>query len=159
MTDFDALWRDGNPDAVGGADEPPAPGTYDPAALEGASIFTSRSAGEPWMKFQWRDLASGHAWSVLYGFRRPAQVDFAKSAARDLGVDVDSVNGLDELNEALGALVGSFYRLEVVDGGNYQNSTYIRGRAQTEAPTAAVSAGRPTSPVLTDDFNDDDIPF
>jgi hypothetical protein len=146
---FDQLWKQANADAVAKAGDPPAPGAYT-AALIDASVFESR-AGEPWMKFVWRDVESGHEWEVLYGFRRQGQANFAKASARDLGVDVDMVGGIDGLNEALRALAGTFYLLDVVDGGRYPNSTYIRGRAgdQVGQPVAAQPAAS----------GDDDIPW
>lgn len=144
---FDQAWKNADPDAVGSdTGEPPEPGTYT-AALMNAEAFLSK-AKEAWVKLVWKIEAGD--WTVLLGFKSQGQANFAKNQIRELGVDVDGVSDLDELNAALTGVEGSFFDVEVVQNGEYRN-TYVRGKApESSVPSldAAITSGQiPTEDV------------
>jgi hypothetical protein len=61
----------------------------------------------------------------------------AKSFSQSLGVDVESVTGIEELNEALKPHVGSYYSVDVVQKGQWFN-TYVTGRLDGSTPVSDV---------------------
>lgn len=153
---FDSTWPTADPDAVGNTDngEPPEPGIYDVVLIE-ASAFTSKK-DEDWVVLKWQILGTEHDWSVLLGFRSEAAANFTKRECRELGVNVDGVGSLDELDTALKVQVAKFFKVEVVQNGNFRN-TYIRGSGSpsTDIPVDPSEF----APVNAGGVPDEDIPF
>lgn len=150
---FDSTWSTADPDAVGNIDnaEPPEPGVYD-VTLIGAGAFTSKKQ-EDWVKLLWRRMPDGHEWPVLLGFASEKGANFTKRECRELGVNVDTVGSLDELDTAVKAYVGHYYTVEVVQNGEFRN-TYLRGRmSDVPADTSDFAPAAVSGPV------DDTIPF
>jgi len=159
---FDEMWRNADPDAVGGDDSnPPEPGVY-VATLVDASAFFSR-AGEAFQKMRWSCVETPHEWTVLSGFKTQGAANFAKNQARSVGVNVEAVASMEQLSAALEAQKGGWFEVEVVRNGDYIN-TYVRGRAQdhraeasgfgpASAPAAAAPAPAPGS------IDTSDVPF
>lgn len=154
---FNSTWHTADPDAVGNQDnpDPPNPGTYDVILID-ASAFTSKK-GEDWVALKWQLVGTDHAWSVLLGFRSEAAANFAKREVRELGVDVDHVASLDDLDTVLKQQVARFFSVEVVQNGQFRN-TYIRGHASTS--DVPVNPGDFAPAVANGPVpDDDDIPF
>jgi hypothetical protein len=152
---FDSTWPTADPDAVGNVDngEPPEPGFYDVVLID-ASALTSKK-NEDWVILKWQILGTDHDWPQVLGFRSEAAANFTKREVRELGVNVDQIGSLDELDTALRTQVAKFFRVEVVQNGDFRN-TYIRGAANSTSDIpvdpgdfAPVTAGVP----------DEDIPF
>ena len=149
MSDFTAIWSGANPDATNDS-EPPADGMYD-VVLADAGAFLSKEKQEPWVKLAFRTVADGHEWDVLQGFKSQKQANFTKKTVRDLGVDVDSIAGFEELDGALKEAVGRYFTVEVKTNGEFRN-TYLVPDARPDIPVdAAFNA--------TETKTDDDIPF
>lgn len=163
---FTDTWQNANPDAVGGGDdnlEPPADGQYT-ATLKDAAAFSSKD-GRPFCKLVLCDEEQDYTWAVLLGFKSEQQANVTKRQIRELGVDVDEIGDLGDLDAAVKQHVGEFFDVGVKTSGKFRN-TFINGAA-TGVPT-----GRSDVPTDTSDFapppaqaavsapvGDDDIPF
>ena len=159
MTGFTDTWQSADPDAVGGQpDKPPAPGEYLGTLID-AKAGTSKKGNA----YAVRTLRDEREWPVLFGFKSQAQANFAKNQIRELGVDVDAVADLDELDQALKAVVGSYYDVEVEAASDpqYDDSTYIRGKAGSAPPSDVPSdASIPgTEPPAAGDLDTEEVPF
>lgn len=126
---FEERWAGAK--AGGGDNDPPEPGVYE-AALVDARAFTSQ-AGEDWVALTWRDTAGGYEWDVLYGFRSERQTNVTKGQIHALGVLVDEVGTLEELDQELKAKCGSYYTLSVKQKGERRN-TYVDGGVVSDVP-------------------------
>ena len=160
MTSFDEMWRQADPDAVGGEDSsPPAPGVYTATLLDAGAFFSK--AGEAFQKMRWGCVEAPNEWTKMFGFKTQGAANFAKKEARSLGVNVDAVSSIEELNAALGARKGSYFEVEVVQNGEYVD-TYVRGPVQSGTPLAAVPDQEPPvaqpQPVGAH-IPTDDVPF
>lgn len=153
---FDA-WHTADPDAAGNGDDlnPPDDGTYE-VTLIGAAAFTAKSDAA-FVKNQYQVLtgpAAGYEWTVLLGFKSQEQANVTKKACRDLGVEIDAITSQEALSEALEALVGQYYTVEVKTNGKFRN-TYIQGPLVGSdlpaPPPEPVTAGAPS--------DDDGVPF
>jgi hypothetical protein len=156
VSDFASTWGNADPDAVNESGEPPEPGLYTVAVTD-AKAFTSKK-NEDWVVIDLQAIggqADEHEWPLLLGFRSQQQVNFTKRACRDLGVDVDNVTGLAELDTALKEIVGRYFDVEVKQNGDYRN-TYIQGPSEgVQGDLPGDLAPTPVSAVT----DDDDIPF
>jgi hypothetical protein len=150
---FDDTWADANPD--GNEDNAPPDGLVD-AALVDAGAFTSK-AGDDFVRFEWQSVDKEYQWTQLNGFKSLKAAGFTKGQCMKLGVDVESVLSLEEIDTAVKEHISQFYEVEIErntgnDGKVYVN-TYIRdGQATPDVPadtrfTPAAAGG------------DDDIPF
>lgn len=160
MTEFDQMWGNADPDAVGGeSGKPPEPGEYI-VSLQSARAGESK-AGNAYAAITVRDLRTGHEWDVLFGFKTQGAANFAKNQIRELGVNVDQVTGLDGLDAALKEKAGTYYEVEVVASKDpaYDASTYIRGVATDAGPATDVPAEPVGAPVTADGIDTDGVPF
>lgn len=164
MNDFDQTWKDADPDAAGGGDDltPPPDGTYD-VALTGASAFIARTTGNAMVKMEWRVIGSDHQdyeWTVLLGFKSQKQANMTKREARNLGVDVDNVDGIDALDDALRGCVGRYYTVETKTNGDFKN-TYISdlGPISSDIPITDMPQPETVPAGGGDDSDDDGVPF
>lgn len=157
---FSSTWPTATADAPAGGDAPD-PGLYTVAVID-AKAFTSKK-GDDWVVVELRAIggpAADHEWPLLLGFKSQEQANFTKRACRDLGVDVDNIAGLDELDGALKqTAVGRYFNVEVKQNGEFRN-TYLQGPAEgvqgdldDAGPASAPNGG---GEGLADD---DDIPF
>jgi hypothetical protein len=158
MTGFASTWGNASTNPQDQEDTPPPVGKHS-ASLDDARAFTSKQGNET-LVAEFRVLDGPHEgvkWSVLHGFKNERAAGVAKSFSQSLGVDVESVTGIEELNEALKPHVGSYYSVDVVQKGVYYN-TYVTGRLDGSTPVSDVPAdGAPAhEPVPTDT---DDIPW
>jgi hypothetical protein len=134
----------------------PEPGLYT-VAVQDAKALTSE-AGEDWVIIELKGIdgaAAEHQWSVVQGFRTPQAAGFTKRVCRDLGVDIDAVGSLDQLDTALKeTAVGKYFTVQVKQKGEYRN-TYFQGqvRSDEKLPDEQRAAASATN------GNDDDIPF
>lgn len=143
---FNDTWHDADPDAVGGEKtQPPEPGLYTVTLMDGAA-FTSKR-GDDWMRISIEDVATRHAWDVLFGFGSQAAANVAKNQARELGVDVNQATSLEALDTQLKQQLGQYLEVEVVQDGEYRNS-YVRGRAES------LGAAIPAAVTGADDSSD-----
>lgn len=153
MSSFDEQWGTA---AVGDNDEPndpPADGDYTVTLVKGKAFTSAKE--EDWVVLELRELATAHEWSVMLGFRSQGQANVTKTACSKLGLAVDEIGSLSELNTQLEALEGGYFDVTVKTSpdGKYHN-TYIEGPSvgtdvpvpQEELVTAAVT-------------DDDDVPF
>jgi hypothetical protein len=127
---------------------PPPEGLYE-VALTGASAFTSKKGTEI-VKLEFRVMSAqenGHEWTEIRSFGSQGAANAAKATCFRLGVDVDQVTSLDELDTELKGRTGRYYEAKVVRNGEYLN-TYIEGDA---TPAGQEPAAGPA--------NDDDVPF
>lgn len=157
---FADTWASADPDAVGGqAGKPPEPGEYTVALIE-AKADTSKS-GNAYAVLTLRDARTQHEWAVLFGFKSQGSANFAKNQIRELGVNVDAVADLAELDAALKAVVGGFFEVEVVAAADpqYDASTYIRGRATAAGQEPVSDVSSAVEPVAAGEVPTDDVPF
>jgi hypothetical protein len=161
MSDFDNMWANANPDNAGGEGndlEPPADGMYDVALLD-AGAFVSK-AGAPFVKMRWQVVShaqQGYEWTVLLGFKSQTQADVTKRAVRDLGIQVDSLIGLEAVETAIKEKLGGYYTVEVVrkeSNGKVFPNTYLQDSrpAQPDIPVPVAAAAPVPTPV-------DDVPW
>lgn len=160
---FTDTWTNADPDAIGGQpDKPPAPGPYLVTLIDGKAGTSKK--GNAYAVLTLRDERSQHEWPVLFGFKSQAQANFAKNQIRELGIDVDAVADLDELDQAIKACVGSYYDVEVEAASDpqYDDSTYIRGKAgsapPSDVPADAAIPGAETATAAAG-VDTDDVPF
>jgi hypothetical protein len=153
---FNDTWASATVEDQPDRTQPPEPGLYT-VAIQDAKAITSE-AGEDWVIIELEGIdgkAAEHRWSVVQGFRTPQATGFTKCVCRDLGVDIDAVTSLDQLDTALKPIVGRYFTVQVKQKGEYRN-TYFQGQVRTdeklpeEQRAAAASATN---------GNDDDIPF
>lgn len=162
---FQETWQNATADGSNDA-PPPDPGMYD-VTLADARAFVSKK-GEAWttLTFRVESLRNkGHEWDVLLGYRSQKQANVAKATVSKLGVDVDAITGIEDLDAALKQLVGQMFAVEVKQNGEYRN-TYVDGPVQGSQTTAPVTDATPPSaaedflappaaadptPVMTDD--------
>lgn len=149
---FDDTWAQADPDAVGNSeDNAPDDGTHDAALIEGRA-FTSKG-GNDMVVLEWQTVDRQHQWPSLHGFKTQEAANFTKKTCRDLGVAIDDVASLDELDSLLKEHVGEFFEVEVKRNGDYIN-TYINGGGVK--PVADVPADVSPDPVPA---GDDGVPF
>jgi hypothetical protein len=147
------------------ASEAPEPGTYDVVVTDGRA-FTSK-AGNPVIVIGFEVLGgpyNGHQWDELRGLKTEGQIKAAKATCARLGVDVDNVFSLEDIEQQLKGCVGNYYTIDVKQNGDYLN-TYVQGRCETPPPASDI----PTTDVLPSKEEaaaalaaaeaDDDIPF
>lgn len=136
--------------------EAPDPGLYD-VALDDAKAFTSK-AGNAVIVVEFRVVAGqnmGHRWSDVRGLQSEGAVKAAKAMCSRLGIRVDEVTSLDDIDTALKTLKGRYFEVEVVQNGEYRNS-YVQG------PATSSSSDIPTPDDVADARQaaaDDDVPF
>jgi hypothetical protein len=132
--------------------QPPDEGLFDVALIDAGAFTSKRGADIAKVEFRVVSQAyNGAEWAVLLGFDTQTKANIAKATCAQIGVDVETVESLDELDTALKEKVGGYYTVEVKRNGEYLN-TYIQGEADVAPPEpAAVAAGQP--------ITDDDIPF
>lgn len=165
---FDQTWHNATVDEQQDAGQPPEKGLYTTELIDAAAV-TAKASGKDWVILEFRALdggAEGHAWKVFQGFGSPQQAGFTKRVCRDLGVDIDNVTAMSELDEQLKQQIGRYFTVEVKQNGEYRN-TYIQGTVSPESftlqqqgeipvtdepPAGAQLAAAPAG-------NDDDIPF
>jgi hypothetical protein len=153
---FNDTWADATVEDQPDRTQPPEPGLYT-VAIQDAKAITSE-AGEDWVIIELEGIdgaAAEHQWSVVQGFRTPQATGFTKRVCRDLGVDIDTVSSLDQLDTALKeTAVGNYFTVQVKQKGEYRN-TYFQGQVSTTEtlPTEQRAAANATN------GNDDDIPF
>lgn len=150
--------------AATGADlgQPPPPGFYLADLVDGGA-FTSRQEVD-WAKMTF-SVASGHLqghqWDVLY----PLEDDHPRFpiAARELvaiGVDLDRVADLGELEDAIRGRAGRRFEIEVERNGKYVNTIVKAEDRQTQMDVPIDDRDLPergNAPTAQED--DEDIPF
>lgn len=156
MSQFNAdAWSSADPNAPMDSNDPPAPGEYD-VVINDARAFQSK-AGNDVAIVEWQITGgsqTGYSWPDLYGFKNDGQIKAAKAMCDRIGVDVDTVSSLEDLDARLKERIGEYFRIEVVQNGQWLN-TYVRGTA-TQQPLSDVPDDGAFQPVPADDT---DIPF
>lgn len=162
MSDFDTAWKNADPDATGGGGDdltPPPDGTYD-VALIAASAFVARTSGKAMVKLEFKVLSvdeQDYEWTVLLGFKSQSQANMTKRQVRNLGINVDDIGGIDELDGVLRQVVGNYYTVETKTNGEFKN-TYVSdaGPITQDIPVDDQPAPEAVAAGAT---SDDDIPF
>jgi hypothetical protein len=125
MSDFDSAWGSAS---VGDGEQsnfdPPPDGDHI-AELRKASALTSKK-GDDWVVLEFREIRSGHDWTVMLGFKSQGQANVTKTACFRLGVQVDEVFSLEQLGQELERKVGGYFEVTVQTNGEFRN-TYING--------------------------------
>lgn len=121
--------------------EAPEPGAYDVTVTD-ARAFVSK-AGNAVIVIDFQVLGGqshGHQWTELRGLKTEGQIKAAKATCARLGVDVDTVFGLEDIDAQLKGCIGLYYTVEVKQNGEWRN-VYVQGRCDTPPPTTDVPAG------------------
>jgi hypothetical protein len=152
---FSDTWADATVEDQPDRTQAPDPGLYTVTVTD-AKAITSK-AGDDWVIIELEGIdgaAAEHQWSVLQGFKSPQQAGFTKRVVRDLGVDIDTIDGtsISDLDQALKPVVGTYHTVEVKQNGEYRN-TYFRGAVSTEETLPQEQRAAATN------GNEDDIPF
>lgn len=149
MTGFNAgAWQSADPNAEQEDNDPPVPGTYD-VVVSDARAFTS-SKGNDVLILNWTITTgpqTGYSWSDVRGFKTEGAIKAAKALCTSLGVDVDGIGALEDLDAAVKQQLGEYFRVEVAQNGSYRN-VYIKGKPEGtpvsdvpgEFPAAAAAA-------------------
>jgi hypothetical protein len=130
---------------------PPPEGKYEVALID-ASAFVSKKGTEI-AKLEFRVVSvneQGHEWVEIRSFATQGAANAAKATCHRLGVEVDQVGSLEELDGALKSCVGSYYAVNVVRKGEYLN-TYVEEATKDAPDETGFKAAAPDS--------DDDVPF
>lgn len=154
MSGFDDTWAEASADGNNQDDAPPD-GTYD-AALIDAGAFTSKQDNDV-AKLEFQTVDKQYTWTMIMGFASTKAASFSKGTCATVGVDVDSVNSMEELDTALKAVVGGFFEVKVERNGDWTN-TYVQDGIPAQQPDvpADTSDLQPTPSGASDD---DDLPF
>jgi hypothetical protein len=143
--------------------DPPEPGTYE-TALTDARAFTAKTSGVDWFVIELRVLAGpqqDHTWSVLANLNKEGGVVAAKSMSAKLGVAIDDVHSLDDLDRLVKVHIGNYYSVDVVQNGEWRN-TFIRERiAGATMPLSDVPSDVPVPAgnAHPGPVDEEDIPF
>ena len=111
----------------------PEPGTYE-ALLHDARAFTS-NAGKDFVVLSWRVASgpeAGYEWDDLRGFGSDGAIKATKATLIRIGVDVDALTSLDEMDRAVQGAVGEWYVLEVKQNGDFRN-TFVNQKISAPA--------------------------
>lgn len=153
---FDDTWADATPDMTGSDDAPPD-GKHD-AALIDAGAFTSKN-GNDVVKLEFQTVDRQFQWSAIYGFNSVKAAGFTKGQCQVVGVNIDQVGSLDELDQALKDHVAGFYEVEVERNGDYVN-TYVRDGGKPAVVSDVPADTSDLAPVPAAAGNsDEDLPF
>lgn len=135
---------------------PPPEGKYE-VALTDASAFVSKKGSEI-VKLELRVVSvneQGHEWVEIRSFATQGAANAAKATCHRLGIDVESVSSLDELDTELKTCVGRYYAVNVVRNGEYVN-TYVEDIVTPQAAAEPEFKPAGFKPATVDD---DDAPF
>lgn len=155
MSGFDGTWAEASTD--GNNDDAPPDGTHD-VALVDARAFTSK-AGDDFAALEFQTIDKQHQWTLLGGFKTTQAAGFTKAACMKVGVDVDSVHSLEELDTALKAVVGGFFEVEVKRNGDFTN-TYVNDGIQAQNVPDLPADTKDLQPAAAGGkADDDDVPF
>lgn len=153
---FQDTWDKASKEGINEDNEAPPDGAYE-VALTGAAAFTSKK-GEQVVKLELQVVSAmdtGHEWTVIQGFKNQKQASVTKATCYKLGVDVDTVASLEELDSELAQLIGNYYSVDVARKGDFANTYFNQKTA-----TAEESEAKPEpAPVATGGADDDDVPF
>lgn len=152
---FEETWPKATVD--GSNSNPPQEGEYE-LLLKGASAFNSK-AGKDIVTLDLEVVSAietGYEWTELRSFASQGAANAAKATCHRLGVDVESVSSLEELDSALKAVVGGYFSATVKRNGEYLN-TYINEATQAAQVPVPVDPEPVPSGVASADG--DDIPF
>lgn len=147
---FGEAWMNANPDDIGG-NQPPEPGLHDAALVDTVAAMSKR--GSLYMRLTWQRVEDRHQWDAMFGLGTPTGIALAKREARELGIDIDTVSTIEQLDAALATKRGGYYRVSVEQNGDYTN-TYVRGVLTPEVPVEAPAPSSPTPAAANDD-----VPF
>lgn len=140
-----------------GQGEAPEPGVYD-VTLDDAKAFTSKG-GKDVLVFEFRVVsgqAMGHRWDEFYAFNNAARTKTAKSVCSRMGVPIDEVASLPELDAEVKRLIGGYFEIEVVQNGEYRN-VFVQGRATPSSDLPAQSD--PVAVAQMTPESGDDVPW
>lgn len=155
MNQFDAsVWQTADPDAPLDSNDPPEPGEYT-VVIAGARAFQS-SKGNDIVIVEW-NITNGpltaYQWPDIYSFKNEGSVKAAKGMCARIGVDVEAIGSLEDLDARLHQRIGEYFTVEVKQNGQFRN-TYVTGR-----PVGALSDIPNDGAFEPVPANDDDIPF
>lgn len=152
-----SAWSAASTEGPEGGEAPP-PGLYE-VSIETAEVFQAKSSGDDFIRMAYKVMVgplTGHEWSEVRGLT-PKAVPVQKAHCKKLGIDVDKVGSLDDLDAALRGVVGGYASVKVKKNGQYLNTDVVArhsGPVGSDVPST-VGAGAPAPPAE----GDDDIPF
>jgi hypothetical protein len=154
---FESTWPNATADSNGESNPPPEPGDYN-VAIQDARAFTSK-AGNEVMVVELRILEgsrAGYVWSDVRGFKSEKAAGAAKSFCAGLGVSVEEVGSMEELDYALKLVIGNYFKVKVVQNGQYTN-TYVNDRLGEQVASDVPNGDVPTHVPST--ASDESVPF
>lgn len=137
--------------------DPPEPGIYQVAVTD-AKAFTAKS-GSDYLIVELRIVSGhgiGHEWSLVANLSTEGGVKAAKNISARLGLPIEHIASLEDLDREVKIPIGSYFEVEVVQKGEWRN-TYIKGPAT--ADVSDVTPAEPASVGAAQSTVDDDIPF
>lgn len=159
MSTFDAAaWQQADPDSFD-TSEPPAPGTYEAEFVNGRAFHSK--GGNDIVVVTFRVLSgprAGHAWDVLHGFKNDGQTKATKGTCSRLGVNVETVASLEDLDAALKAKAGEYFTVDVVRNGDYVN-TYVKDRVRADTIRSDIPDDGSFAAPAAGSIPTSDIPF
>lgn len=160
MSDFNSEWNkatvnDGDQDSS--FDPPADDGDYVIELVKGSALTSKK--GDDWVVLELADVASGHAWTLMLGFKSQGQANVTKTACSRLGIEVEEVASLQELDVQLSLLAGRYFEVTVKTNGEYRN-TYINGPAVRPQQLPVSDVPVPEEELAAAGVDDgDDVPF
>jgi hypothetical protein len=157
---FDSTWPNATADSTNNESHPPPePGEYS-VTVQDARAFTSK-AGNEVMIVEFCVLdgpRAGYVWSDVRGFKSEAAAGVAKSFCAALGVSHAEVTSLKELDYALKLVVGFYYKVAVVQNGQYTN-VYVNERLDGSAVPASDVPNGDVPTHVPSTASDESVPF
>jgi hypothetical protein len=142
-------WQAADPDATTvTTTQPPSDGTY-AVELADARAFTAQS-GEDWVILKFRTLDQdpvGYTWDNVQGFASEGRTRATKAVCKRIGVDVDTIASLEDLDRQLRATKGEY------------RNTFVQERVTSSPPTSDVPSSGFDWPEGTQGVPEDEIPF
>lgn len=161
-------WNAASVDQQDGNNEAPDPGMDGKASfdvlLDDARAFTSK-AGNAVIVLDLRVMGGpmdSYQWAELRGLKTDGQIKAAKATCARMGISVDEVTGLEDLDAQLKECKGRYYEIEVVQNGEYRN-VYFQGPASatpaSDVPNNLPSTEEVAAARAAAYGDDEDIPF
>lgn len=163
MSSFDAgAWQNTPTDQNGDRNPPPSPdGTYEVILKDGKAI--TANSGDDYVILT-LEVASGdqggYTWDELRSFKSDGARGATKTTLSRLGIDVDSLTCLEDIDQAVKDKIGTWYTVDIRQNPKderYRN-VYVNGTVEPKGtdvpapdPAEFAATGAPA--------NDDNVPF
>lgn len=157
---FDDNWQHAKVGESDGTLDPPDEGDFE-VRLVDARAFTSK-AGKDIVVLEVRVVDGGphndYQWTELRNFASQGAANAAKTTCDRIGVDVENIASLDDLDEALKQRIGDHCEVTVKRNGEYLNTYFNEAVPRPESgPAVPIASGG--EPMGGNTQDDEDIPF